>query len=46
MRVAIWYSNRDVRLQEMPVLGIGFGELVLRVEASGICGNDVMEGRG
>ncbi|MFH1775087.1 MAG: zinc-dependent dehydrogenase [Chloroflexota bacterium] len=43
MRVAMWYSNRDVRIEEMPIPQIGFGELLVRVEASGICGSDVME---
>jgi len=43
MRVAMWYNNRDVRIEEMPVPQIGFGELLVRVEASGICGSDVME---
>jgi len=43
VRVAMYYSNRDVRLEEMPVPLIGPGELLLRVEASGICGSDVME---
>ena len=43
MRVAMYYSNRDVRLEEMPTPEIGPGELLMRVEASGICGSDVME---
>ncbi|MFC2025275.1 zinc-dependent dehydrogenase [Chloroflexota bacterium] len=43
MRVVMWYSNRDVRVEEMPVPQIGAGELLVRVEASGICGSDVME---
>ena len=43
MRVAMYYSNQDVRLEEMPTPQIGPGELLLRVEASGICGSDVME---
>ena len=43
MRVAMWYNNRDVRIEEMPVPQIGSGELLVRVEASGICGSDVME---
>ena len=43
MRVAMYYNNRDVRVEEMPVPEIGPGELLLRVEASGICGSDVME---
>ena len=43
MRVAMWYNNRDVRVEEMPTPQIGPGELLVRVEASGICGSDVME---
>ncbi len=43
MRVAMYYSNKDVRLEEMPVPQVGPGELLMRVEASGICGSDVME---
>ncbi|MCL4459759.1 MAG: zinc-dependent dehydrogenase [Chloroflexi bacterium] len=43
MRVAMYYNNRDVRLEEMPIPKIGPGELLVRVEASGICGSDVME---
>ncbi|HUV75641.1 MAG TPA: alcohol dehydrogenase catalytic domain-containing protein [Dehalococcoidales bacterium] len=43
MRVAMWYSNRDVRVEEVSIPRIGPGELLVRVEASGICGSDVME---
>jgi len=43
VRVAMYYSNRDVRLEEMPVPKIGAGELLVRVHACGICGSDVME---
>jgi len=43
MRVAMWYNNRDVRVEEMSVPKIGPGELLVRVEACGICGSDVME---
>ncbi|MEJ2724618.1 MAG: alcohol dehydrogenase catalytic domain-containing protein [Deltaproteobacteria bacterium] len=43
MRVLMYYSNQDVRLEEMPVPKIGPGELLMRVVASGICGSDVME---
>jgi L-iditol 2-dehydrogenase len=43
MRVAMYYNNRDVRLEEMAVPAIGPGELLVRVKASGICGTDVME---
>ncbi|TEU04213.1 MAG: alcohol dehydrogenase [Dehalococcoidia bacterium] len=43
MRVAMYYNNHDVRVEEMPIPQIGPGELLVRVEASGICGSDVME---
>ncbi len=43
MRVAMYYNNHDVRLEETPVPEIGPGELLLKVEASGLCGSDVME---
>src|SRR3990172_5911721 len=43
MRVARWYNNKDVRVEEMPLPKISHGELLVLVEASGICGSDVME---
>jgi L-iditol 2-dehydrogenase len=43
MRVAMYYNNRDVRLEEIPTPQIGLGELLVKVLASGICGSDVME---
>ncbi len=43
MKVGMYYSNNDVRVQEMPVPKAGKGELLVRVHASGICGSDVME---
>lgn len=43
MRVAMYYNNRDVRLEEMPTPRVGPGEILIRVWASGICGSDVME---
>ncbi len=43
MRVAVYHSNKDIRIEEVPVPRIGRGELLVRVESSGICGSDVME---
>jgi len=43
MRVAIYYNNQDIRIEERPRPRAGHGELLIRVEASGICGSDVME---
>lgn len=43
MRVAMYYNNRDVRTQEMPLPPIGSGELLVKMRAAGICGSDVLE---
>ncbi|MGD8375824.1 MAG: alcohol dehydrogenase catalytic domain-containing protein [Acidobacteriota bacterium] len=43
MRVAVYHSNRDVRIEDRPVPEIGSGEVLVRIESSGICGSDVME---
>ena len=43
MRTAMYYNNQDVRLEEVSTPQIGPGELLVKVQASGICGSDVME---
>ena len=43
MRVAMYYNNKDVRLEEMPKPKIGAGEILVKAIASGVCGSDVME---
>lgn len=43
MKAAVWYHNRDVRVEEMPIPSIGPDEILVRVEASGVCGSDGME---
>ncbi len=43
MRGAMYYRNRDIRVEEMPAPAPGPGELLVKVWASGICGSDVME---
>ncbi len=43
MRVAMYYNNRDVRIEDAPVPRIGPGEMLVKIVASGICGSDVME---
>ncbi len=43
MRVAVYYGNNDIRLEERPRPKIGAGELLVRIEASGICGTDCLE---
>ena len=43
MKAAVYYSNADIRIEEFSQPEIDSGEILLRVEASGICGTDVME---
>jgi L-iditol 2-dehydrogenase len=43
MRAAMYYSNSDVRIVDVPKPAIGVGECLVKVRASGICGSDVME---
>ncbi len=43
MRVAVYYNNKDIRIEERPLPQIGDGELLVKVMAGGICGSDVME---
>lgn len=43
MKVAVYYNNNDVRIEERPVPSIGPNEILVKVMASGICGSDVME---
>ncbi len=43
MRVARYYNNTDIRIEEIPVPEISDDELLVKVMASGICGSDVME---
>jgi len=43
MRVAVYYNNLDVRVEERPIPSIGPRELLVKVHASGICGSDVLE---
>ncbi len=43
MRAAMYYSNDDVRIVELPTPTTGRGEILVKVRSSGICGSDVME---
>ena len=43
MKVAVYYKNSDIRLEERPCPKIKDGELLVKVRASGICGTDLME---
>ncbi|MDI6800678.1 MAG: zinc-dependent dehydrogenase [Thermodesulfovibrionales bacterium] len=43
MKVAVYYSNDDVRIEERPVPLINDGEILVKMMSSGICGTDVMQ---
>ena len=43
MKVAMYYNNNDVRIEEMPIPEINENELLVKVKVCGICGSDVME---
>jgi len=43
MQVAVYHSNSDIRLEERPVPSLKKGEMLVKMQACGICGTDVME---
>ncbi len=43
MKIARYYNNNDVRLDELPKPEIGPGEFLVKVKLSGICGSDILE---
>ena len=43
MKVAVYYNNSDIRIEETPRPELGEGEVLVKVKATGICGTDVME---
>ena len=43
MKVAMWYNNRDIRIEERLRPRPGPREMLVKVMACGICGSDVVE---
>ncbi|NLH25020.1 MAG: alcohol dehydrogenase catalytic domain-containing protein, partial [Methanomicrobiales archaeon] len=43
MKAAVYYSNHDIRIEEVGDLPVGPGEIKVRIMACGVCGSDVME---
>ncbi len=43
MKAGIYYSNSDVRVENLPVPAVGPKDILIKVKAGGICGSDVME---
>ena len=42
MKTAMYYSQHDIRIEEMPTPGIGEDEALVKMKACGICGSDLM----
>jgi L-iditol 2-dehydrogenase len=43
MRVAMYYNNKDIRIEKLPKPKINADEILMEVKASGICGTDLLE---
>jgi len=43
MKVAVYYSNDDIRIEERTTPSISDGEILVKMRASGICGTDIMQ---
>jgi len=43
MKVSIWYSNEDIRIEEVPRPQPGDKEMLVKVISCGICGSDIVE---
>ena len=43
MKVSVWYSNEDIRIEEVPKPTPGPKEILIKVRSCGICGSDVVE---
>jgi len=43
MKVAKWYNNQDIRIEEVPTPRPGPDEMLVKVISCGICGSDIVE---
>ncbi len=43
MKVAYWYNNKDIRIEEIPTPKPKHHEMLVKVIACGICGSDIVE---
>ena len=43
MKAAVWYNNRDIRIEEAPLRKPGPREMLVKVVSCGICGSDIVE---
>ena len=43
MKAAVWYGKEDIRIEEVPDLKVGPGQVKVKVKQCGICGSDLHE---
>ena len=43
MKVAMWYNNKDIRIEDLPKPEPGPQEMLVKVISCGICGSDIVE---
>ncbi len=43
MKVAVWYNNRDIRIEEVERPVPGPHEMLVKILACGLCGSDIVE---
>ncbi|HII75876.1 MAG TPA: alcohol dehydrogenase catalytic domain-containing protein [Methanolinea sp.] len=43
MKAAVYYSNSDIRIEDVDDIAVSPGEIKVKVMACGVCGSDVME---
>ena len=43
MKVAYWYNNQDIRIEDIPTPKPGAKEMLVKVMSCGICGSDIVE---
>ncbi len=43
MKVAVWYNNADIRIEDVPEPVPGPREMLVKIISCGICGSDVVE---
>jgi L-iditol 2-dehydrogenase len=43
MKVAMYYEQRDIRIEDIPTPAIGDDEALVEMKACGVCGSDIMD---
>ena len=43
MKVAMYYEQKDIRIEDIPTPAIGDDEALVEMKACGVCGSDIMD---